>query len=124
MSKQTTSTTEHGAAHGSPFSYLTGFIFSLIFTAAAYLSVTQHFLSGGLLLAILSILALAQLTVQLIFFLHLGNESRPRWNLNVLLFAVLVVFIVVGGSLWIMHNLNYHMTTDQMNNYMNKQDGL
>jgi cytochrome o ubiquinol oxidase subunit IV len=53
-------------------------------------------------------LALVQLFIQLIFFLHLGRESKPRWNLSALAFAVIVVVILVFGSLWIMASLDYH----------------
>ena len=47
--------------------------------------------------------ALAQLIVQIFFFLHL---TAKRWNLIIFLFTIFVVTIVVGGSLWIMYNLN------------------
>jgi heme/copper-type cytochrome/quinol oxidase subunit 4 len=52
-------------------------------------------------------LAIAQLITQLLFFLHLEKEPKPRWNLLVLSFAVTVAVILVFGSLWIMQNLNY-----------------
>jgi cytochrome o ubiquinol oxidase operon protein cyoD len=56
----------------------------------------------------------------------LGRESKPRWKFIFLLFALLVVGIVVGGSLWIMNNLNYHMmlSPQQTTQYLNSQDGL
>jgi len=69
-------------------------------------------------------LAVTQALVQLIFFMDLGGEAKPRWRLGVLIFMVGVVLIVVFGSLWIMTNLNYHMTPDQVNHYLNGQDGL
>jgi heme/copper-type cytochrome/quinol oxidase subunit 4 len=60
------------------------------------------------MLVALAVLALTQLFVQLTFFLHLDRESKPWWNNIVLAFAVTCVFIIVGGSIWIMSNLNYH----------------
>jgi cytochrome o ubiquinol oxidase operon protein cyoD len=48
--------------------------------------------------------------VQLVFFLHLGGEGKPRWRLTAFLFMLLVLVILVFGSLWIMYNLDYHMT--------------
>jgi cytochrome o ubiquinol oxidase operon protein cyoD len=54
-------------------------------------------------------LAVGQLLVQLGLFLHMGSEPKPRWNLMATLFSLMVVIIVVGGSLWIMNNLNYNM---------------
>jgi cytochrome o ubiquinol oxidase operon protein cyoD len=94
--------------------YLAGFICSLILTLVAYSLVARHVNSGGhvyninLLTIAIAGLAITQLLVQLVFFLHLSRESKPRWNFTVLLFAGLVVFIVVAGSLWIMQNLGYH----------------
>jgi cytochrome o ubiquinol oxidase operon protein cyoD len=60
------------------------------------------------MLAALSVLAIIQLFVQLTFFLHLDRESKPWWNNTAFAFAVIVVVILVGGSIWIMANLNYH----------------
>ena len=75
------------------------------------------------MVAALAVLAITQLLVQLVFFLHIDKERKPRWNLAVLLFAALIVFIIVGGSLWIMYHLNYNMSPQQMNQYMLQQDG-
>jgi cytochrome o ubiquinol oxidase operon protein cyoD len=73
--------------------------------------VVQHILKGGILIAFVMACAIAQLLVQIIFFLHLKSESRPRFNLVVLAFTFIVIVLVVGGSLWIMENLNTHMTS-------------
>ena len=69
----------------------------------------NHTLSGGLLISALAVFAVLQLLTQLIFFLHLGDERKPRLQGMALVFMVLVVGIVVIGSLWIMEHLNYHM---------------
>lgn len=102
--------------------YIKGYGLSLLLTLAAYVPVARHvnshhaiYSDRSLLIAIL-ILAIIQLVVQLVFFLHLGREDKPRWNLLVLGFAVLVVLIVVVGSLWIMSNLSYNMQTPQQLN--------
>lgn len=89
-------------------SYTTGFALSVILTLAAYLLVVKNVFHGWALVGALAGLAVTQLLVQLFFFLHLGRESKPRWNLVVMLFAALVVGIVVFGSLWIMKNLQYN----------------
>jgi cytochrome o ubiquinol oxidase operon protein cyoD len=103
-----------GATYGSVATYVTGFILSLVLTMTAYLMVENYGSSSSqpshkYLLSAIMALALIQLFVQLIFFLHLDRESKPRWNLMVASFAVSVVLILVLGSLWIMNNLNYHM---------------
>ncbi len=107
-------------------SYVTGFVASVVVTLTAYVLVIYHLLMGGWLIAAIITLAIAQLFVQLIFFLHLGHESRPRWNLLMLGFAVLIIFIVAGGSLWIMNHLNYNMMMPGMdtNTYMRNHEGV
>lgn len=89
--------------------YSLGFVISLVLTLTAYVLVTGRLLDGLGLLLVLGGLALAQMIVQLIFFLHVSDESRPRFRLVSLGFMMTVLLIVVGGSLWIMHHLNYNM---------------
>lgn len=109
--------------------YVTGFAASLLLTLTAFYVVWQHTqehslgFSAGLLIFIIVGLALVQLAVQLVFFLHLGKGSKSRWNVMVFLFAVLVVGIVVFGSLWIMQNLNYHMQPGESETYLLKDEG-
>lgn len=94
---------------GSITSYIIGFVLSVALTLGAYYLVVNHVLDGTKLLATIVGLAIAQLIVQLIFFLHMNKEAKPRWNLMVFSFMVLVVFIVVIGSIWVMYNLDYNM---------------
>lgn len=113
-----TETDAHGAGHGSYLSYTIGFLLSIVLTLAAYFLVVDKILTGSRLVAAIVGLAVVQLFVQLVFFLHLGRESRPRWNLMVFWFALLVVVIVVFGSIWIMENLDYHMMPNEMEQRM------
>jgi cytochrome o ubiquinol oxidase operon protein cyoD len=106
MSKAVVS--HHEAGQGSVRSYSIGFGLSLLLTLSAYAITVKGSLHGWGLIYLLSVLAVTQLTVQLICFLHVGRESKPRWNLTALLFAVMVVLILVFGSLWIMNNLQYN----------------
>ena len=63
----------------------------------------------------LVVLAFAQIGVHLVFFLHLGSGSDNTNNILALAFGVLVVFLVIGGSIWIIANLNENMLPlDQM----------
>lgn len=88
---------------------LFGFFLSLLLTLGAYFIVAESALKDWKLdIAVLS-LALAQTWVQLRFFLHFGDETKPKWNLLSFLFMVGVVFIIVLGTLWIMYNLNERM---------------
>ena len=110
--------TGHGATEGTLASYATGFALSLGLTFSAYLIVVNHLASGSALTLSIFLLALAQLGVQLVFFLHLDKGSKSRWNLIVLLMTAIIVLILVAGTLWIMKNLNYSMSADVMNGVM------
>jgi cytochrome o ubiquinol oxidase subunit IV len=123
---------DNTAAEGSRWTYITGFFLSLVLTLTAFWLVHKHLAShhefpsdSFMIIAILG-LAVVQLLVQLIFFLHLDSESKPRWNLQVLMFMMMVLLIIVIGSLWIMSNLNYRMmgSPSQVNQYIQSQDGL
>jgi cytochrome o ubiquinol oxidase subunit IV len=103
---------QHNAAKGTVFSYAVGFLLSILLTLAAFglvlLQVQSDALfSDSVLYGALLSSAIIQLFVQLFFFLHVGKESGPRWNLAALLFALIVVLILVGGTLWIMFNLQH-----------------
>ena len=57
----------------------------------------------------LVVLAIAQMGVHLVFFLHITTGPDNTNNVLALAFGVLIVFLVIGGSLWIMANLNHNM---------------
>lgn len=106
---------------GSHLSYIYGFLLSLVLTLAAYLLVTNKILTGPLLIVAVTGLALVQLFIQLILFLHLGSETKPRWNQLAFVSTVVVAVIIVFGSVWIMKNLDYHMTSQDINQKMLEQ---
>jgi cytochrome o ubiquinol oxidase subunit IV len=120
---------KHEPGHGSLLSYSLGFASSIVLTLLAfelvklYLDERLHLSRNGLIAGVIG-LAFVQFLIQAVCFLHLGRETRPRWKLLVFIFMISVVFILVAGSLWIMNNLNYHMTGHQMEKYLQSQDGL
>jgi cytochrome o ubiquinol oxidase operon protein cyoD len=114
--------------HHSPIkyiSYIVGFVLSIATTLLAYFFVVNELFSKNVLIYVVMGIAVVQLVVQLVFFLHLGRGNR--WKVITFAFAVLVVLIVVVGSLWIMQNLDYNMmqmSPDQMTEYMNANEGI
>ncbi len=88
---------------------ITGFVLSLVLTIIAYLLVSQEILPQKVLPYTVMILGGGQALVQLIFFLHLGLETDPKWNLIMFLFMLLILIVIVCGSLWIMQNLSYNL---------------
>jgi cytochrome o ubiquinol oxidase operon protein cyoD len=57
----------------------------------------------------LFVLAIAQMGVHLVFFLHITTGDDNVNNIMALAFGVLVVLLLIGGSLWIMDHLNHNM---------------
>jgi cytochrome o ubiquinol oxidase operon protein cyoD len=109
------------------WSYIIGFVLSVAVTIVVYILVTRHALPMQGLTYTISALAIVQLIIQLIFFLHIGGGDGARWKIVTFAFAVIIVFIVVGGSLWIMNNLNYNMmkmSPAQQAIYMKDNEGL
>lgn len=100
---------EFGSDHGSVKSYIIGFIISIVLTVIPFTLVMKRMLTDKAMFVAIAVLALAQLFVQLVFFLHLSTNSKARWNLSVFIFTLVVVLILVIGSLWIMYSLNYYM---------------
>lgn len=100
---------------GSLKTYALGYGLSLVLTIAAFFLVQTHrdvgigFLSPSILIALLMVFAIEQLIVQMVCFLHLDQEPRPRSRLMAAVLASFFVIAVVAGSLWIMGHLNNNM---------------
>jgi cytochrome o ubiquinol oxidase subunit IV len=111
-------------------SYILGFVLSLILTLSAYFITSMHInsdfgvISQQILIPIIIGIAILQLIVQLIFFLHLTHESKPRWNLVFFVSTIGIILIVIVGSIWIINHLNYNMNPQQVDQYIQSQDGF
>jgi cytochrome o ubiquinol oxidase subunit IV len=69
----------------------------------------------------LAVLAIAQMGVHLVFFLHITTAPDNTNNFLALAFGVLIVTVIVAGSLWIMTNLSDNMmSSDLMNLHMQR----
>ena len=90
-------------------SYLIGFVLSVILTIIPFAMVMKGAWSTSAILAGISLAALVQIVVQLYFFLHLDSSLGQRWNLLTFILTAIIVVLLVGGSLWIMYNLNVRM---------------
>jgi len=116
---------DHHHSQVKYISYFVGFGLSIFTTLLAYFFVVNELLPKEMLIYVVMAIAVVQLVVQLVFFLHLGRGNR--WKVATFAFAVIVVLVVVVGSLWIMHNLDYNMmnmSPDQMTQYMNENEGI
>jgi cytochrome o ubiquinol oxidase subunit IV len=99
-----------GASHGSFKSYITGFILSIVLTLVPFaLVMSEVVASRQVILFGISGAAITQVLVHLHYFLHLDTSSANRWNVLVLLFTLLIMIIIIGGTLVVIYNLNYRM---------------
>lgn len=88
---------------------LVGLTISIICTLAAYFIISHQILRPYWYLAVIAGLGFFQMLVQLVLFLHLGVEPRPKWSFWMFLLMLFVILVVIGGSLWIMDQLNYYV---------------
>lgn len=104
--------------------YAVGLIVALCLIYASYLITTQRVLEGTVFAGVLLLIAITQLIVQMVLFLHIFDESKPRWTLWSMSYSIIMTTIVVVGSLWVMYNLNYnmHISPEQMKQYMIDQN--
>jgi cytochrome o ubiquinol oxidase operon protein cyoD len=86
-----------------------GLGFSIVLTAAAFWAASTHLIWGPAVPAALVVLAIAQMGVHLVFFLHVTTGPDNTNNVLALAFGILVVFLIVFGSIWIMGHLNQNM---------------
>jgi len=105
---------EHGDVLSSLGGYLVGLVLALGLTATSFWVARTHALWGPGVPIGLCVLAIAQMGVHLVFFLHITTGPDNTNNVLALAFGVLIVFLVVVGSLWIMANLNHNMAPMEM----------
>ncbi|CAL4324773.1 cytochrome o ubiquinol oxidase subunit IV [Buchnera aphidicola] len=90
-------------------SYALGFLFSIILTALSFVITMTHFFSNKINYITIIICAIMQIFVHFVYFLNLNFTFQKHWYVISLLFVMIIVFIIVFGSIWIMSNLNHHM---------------
>lgn len=91
-------------------SYLIGFALALVLTAIPFALVAAGTLPRSASMIVIAVAAVIQILVHLRYFLHLDLTSTPRENLLAIAFAGILVFIMIGGSLWFMFGLQQRMS--------------
>jgi cytochrome o ubiquinol oxidase operon protein cyoD len=97
---------ESGASY---LSYTVGVGLAIVATIISFIVSQTNLLWAPGIPAGLIVLALAQIGVHLVFFLHLGSGPDSTNNILALAFGVLIVLLVIAGSVWIIANLNGNM---------------
>jgi cytochrome o ubiquinol oxidase subunit IV len=100
---------DENESSGSIATYTAGLAFALLLTAASFIVSQTDLLWAPGVPAGLAVLAIAQMGVHLVFFLHIDTGPDNTNNVLALAFGILIVALIVSGSLWIMANLNANM---------------
>jgi cytochrome o ubiquinol oxidase operon protein cyoD len=103
---------EGGAAEsvrGAVVGYVVGLALAIGLTAGSFLLPLTGLVYAPALPVALVVMAIAQMGVHLVFFLHITTGPDNTNNVLALAFGVLIVFLIMAGSLWIMANLNHNM---------------
>ncbi|WP_118134960.1 cytochrome o ubiquinol oxidase subunit IV [Oceanicella sp. SM1341] len=112
----------HGS-HGTPQILFTGLGLAFGLTVIPFLIVTTGMFSTETTLFAIALLAVIQIVVHLVYFLHMDFTKKGGWTLLSFVFTVTIVVLFVGGSLWIMYHLNTNMMPpDMMVDHMLKEN--
>ena len=90
-------------------SYLIGLALAVIMTAISFYIVHSHLIWGPGVPVGLVVLAIGQMGIHLVFFLHVNTGPDSTNTVLALAFGLLIVFLVLAGSMFIMNNLNQNM---------------
>lgn len=89
--------------------YVIGLGLAILFTATSFFIAGTDLVWQPSIPVAIIVLAIAQMGIHLVFFLHITTGADNANNVLALAFGILIVILVIGGSLWIMSNLNQNM---------------
>jgi len=89
--------------------YVVGLGLAILLTATSFFVAGTDLVWQPSIPVAIIVLAIAQMGVHLVFFLHITTGADNTNNVLALAFGILIVVLVIGGSLWIMSNLNHNM---------------
>jgi cytochrome o ubiquinol oxidase operon protein cyoD len=110
--------------HGTIQAYVTGYGLSLVFTLVPFVLVATHAVTGIVLFGTIMVFALAQALVQILFFLHLGREHKPKWQTGFLVATAGGIFVVTVGTFWILYHLHENMMPTQAELMLAQDEGI
>ncbi len=99
----------HDSIVSETVAYVIGLGLALVLTAISFWVASTSALWGPGVAVGLVVLAIAQMGVHLVFFLHITSGPDNTNNVLALAFGVLIVFLVMVGTIWIMAHLAANM---------------
>ena len=99
----------HDALLTETVAYVIGLGLALVLTGVSFWVASTSALWGPGIAVGLVVLAIAQMGVHLVFFLHITSGPDNTNNVLALAFGVLIVFLVMVGTIWIMAHMNANM---------------
>ena len=104
--------TPHDSMLSETISYVIGLGLALLLTGISFWVASTSVLWGPGVATGLVVLAIAQMGVHLVFFLHITSGPDNTNNVLALAFGVLIVFLVMIGTIVIMSQMNANMAPD------------
>ena len=102
---------QHDTLHITVGGYVTGFVLAVILTAIPFWLVMGKVLESPTVTTfVILALAMVQIYVHMVFFLHMTSKAEGGWAWMSLIFTLVLLVITLSGSLWIM----YHLKTNTM----------
>jgi cytochrome o ubiquinol oxidase operon protein cyoD len=98
-----------GEAAAGILGYLIGLALATGLTIVSFYLLKSHLVWAPSIPVAIGVLAIAQMGVHLVFFLHITTGPDNTNNIMALAFGVLIVMLIMVGSLWIMSHLNHNM---------------
>ena len=102
----------HDSIVSETWAYVIGLGLALLLTGISFWVASTGVLWGPGVAVGLVVLAIAQMGVHLVFFLHITSGPDNTNNVLALAFGVLIVFLVMIGTIWIMSHMNANMMPD------------
>jgi cytochrome o ubiquinol oxidase subunit IV len=103
-------------------SYLLGLALAIGLTIASFWIARTHIIYGPSVPVALVALAVAQMGIHLVFFLHITTAPDNTNNVLALALGVLIVFVLVFGTVWVMAHMNHNMMSMQAPMVMTPQN--
>lgn len=113
----------HDSMLSETVSYVIGLVLALGLTAVSFWVASTGAIWGPGVAVGLVVLAIAQMGIHLVFFLHITSGPDNTNNVLALAFGVLIVFLVMVGTIWIMGHMNSNMMPDMNMMDLQKQRG-